>query len=276
MTFPLTLMAVHAHPDDESSSTGGILARYSAEGVRTIVVTCTNGEYGDAPGEIKPGEDGHDPELVAKIRRAELETACEILGVSQLEMLGYHDSGMSDWAYQKDDLAFCNVELGVAAARVAALIDHYQPQVVVTYDENGGYGHPDHIQAHRVTMAALELSPGPAKVYLTARRRADFERLRQLLKAQGVELPAPPPPDPKRDEEQARREARITTAVDLGPHAEQKRAALTAHASQLHNIRWLQLAPQAIDGLFSRETFIRHYDTTSAPVPEDDLFAGLR
>ncbi|HET6817539.1 MAG TPA: PIG-L family deacetylase [Mycobacteriales bacterium] len=276
MTLPLTLMAVHAHPDDESSSTGGVLARYSAEGVRTVVVTCTNGEYGDAPGEIKPGQPGHDPQLVAKIRKAELETACEILGVTHLEMLGYHDSGMSDWTYQQDDLAFCNVELEVAAARVAALIEQYQPQVVVTYDDNGGYGHPDHIQAHRVTMAALGLSPSPAKVYLTARRRADWQRLRQLLEEQGVELPAPPPPDPQREEEQARREARISTAVDLGAYAERKRAALTAHASQLHNIRWLRLAPPAMDGLFSRETFIRHHDTTGAPTPEDDLFAGLR
>src|SRR5256714_15420837 len=100
MTTPLTLMAVHAHPDDESSSTGGVLARYSAEGVRTVVVTCTNGELGDAPGGIKPGDAGHDETEVARIRLGELEQACETLGVEHLELLGYHDSGTVDWIHQ--------------------------------------------------------------------------------------------------------------------------------------------------------------------------------
>src|SRR4030081_2401341 len=100
MSTPLTLMAVHAHPDDESSSTGGILARYADEGLRTIVRTSTNGEDGDAPGGIKPGEEGHDPEVVARIRRGELERACALLGVYRVELLGYHDSGMADWDYR--------------------------------------------------------------------------------------------------------------------------------------------------------------------------------
>src|SRR3954471_17866430 len=97
MDRPLTLMAVHAHPDDESSSTSGVLARSAAEGIRTVVVTCTNGELGDAPGGIKPGEASHDEQEVARIRRAELEAACVLLGVSDLELLGYQDSGMDDW-----------------------------------------------------------------------------------------------------------------------------------------------------------------------------------
>src|SRR3954468_2616524 len=101
MGTPLTLMAVHAHPDDESSSTGGVLARYSDEGVRTVLVTCTNGECGDGPGHVKPGEDGHDQEAVAKTRLAELDRAAEILGVGHLETLGYHDSGMPDWPYRE-------------------------------------------------------------------------------------------------------------------------------------------------------------------------------
>src|SRR3954447_24599836 len=100
MSSPLTLMAVHAHPDDESSSTGGVLAMYADEGVRTIVVTCTNGELGDAPGGVKPGDDGHDEADVAAIRLAELDTACTILGVGALEKLGYQDSGMVDWPYK--------------------------------------------------------------------------------------------------------------------------------------------------------------------------------
>ena len=100
MADNLTLMAVHAHPDDEASSTGGVLARYSAEGVRTVVVTCTNGEFGDAPGGIKPGADGHDEQEVAEIRLAELRESAKHLGVTDLELLGYHDSGMVEWDYK--------------------------------------------------------------------------------------------------------------------------------------------------------------------------------
>src|SRR5437899_4253602 len=109
MASPLTLMAVHAHPDDESSSTGGVLARYAAQGVRTVVVTCTNGELGDGPGGVKPGEPGHDPEAVAATRLAELAESCRLLNVTHSERLGYRDSGMSDWDYQGHADAFCNV-----------------------------------------------------------------------------------------------------------------------------------------------------------------------
>jgi len=118
MADNLTLMAVHAHPDDEASSTGGVLARYSAEGVRTIVVTCTNGEFGDAPGGIKPGADGHDEQEVAEIRLAELRESAKHLGVTDLELLGYHDSGMVEWEYKDRPDAFCNVPLDDVAARI--------------------------------------------------------------------------------------------------------------------------------------------------------------
>ncbi len=93
----LTLIAVHAHPDDEASSTGGILARYAAEGIRTVLVTCTDGALGDGHEATKPGESGHDEAWVVAKRRQELEKSCEILGVSSLEMLGYRDSGMIGW-----------------------------------------------------------------------------------------------------------------------------------------------------------------------------------
>src|SRR6476646_10640153 len=147
MVTPLTLMAVHAHPDDESSSTGGVLARYADEGLRTVVVTCTNGELGDAPGGIKPGDEGHDETEVARIRLRELERACETLG--------YHDSGMLDWEHKDRPDVFCNVPVDEAAERLSELFDRYQPDVVVTYDELGGYDHPDHIHASRVAMAAV-------------------------------------------------------------------------------------------------------------------------
>src|SRR5439155_9538541 len=114
----LTLMAVHAHPDDESSSTGGILARYAGEGMRTVPLTCTNGEYGHGPNHAKPGEDGHVPDAVAKTRLAELEVACEHLGVGHLELLGYHDSGMPDWTFKDADHVFCNAPLSEPVGRL--------------------------------------------------------------------------------------------------------------------------------------------------------------
>ncbi len=149
MAETLTLMAVHAHPDDEASSTGGMLAQYSAQGIRTIVVTCTNGEFGDAPGQVKPGQDGHDEEAVAQLRLSELRESCKILGVTHLELLGYHDSGMPEWDYRNRPDAFCNVPLEVISARIVELIERYRPQVVVSYDPDGAYQHPDHIQAAR-------------------------------------------------------------------------------------------------------------------------------
>src|SRR5215469_648958 len=109
--MPLTLMAVHAHPDDEVISTGGALARYAAEGVQTVVVTCTDGSQGFGPGGILPGQPGHDLDAVAATRRSELTRSCSALGVSDLETLGYRDSGMAGWAGNDEPSAFCNAPL---------------------------------------------------------------------------------------------------------------------------------------------------------------------
>lgn len=168
MPRELTLMAVHAHPDDEVLSTGGILARYAAEGVRTVLVTCTNGEQGDGPGGVKPGEPGHDAEEVARRRLAELRESARPArhrppGAARLPRLRHAGLAAND-----DPAAFANVPLDGAAGRLAELMERHRPQVVVTYDENGGYGHPDHIQAHRIAVAAAERSGIPDKLYYTA------------------------------------------------------------------------------------------------------------
>ena len=272
----LTLMAVHAHPDDESSSTGGVLARYSGEGVRTVLVTCTNGELGDGPGHVKPDEEGHDQQEVARTRLGELEIACRHLGVAHLELLGYHDSGMADWRHRHRDEVFCNVAVEVAAARLGRLFEQYRPDVVVTYDDNGGYNHPDHLQAHHITVAATEATGIPSKLYFTARRARDWERMRAMMSEMGVESPLPPTPDPERQQRMAAAEQRITTAVDVASVADRKRAALAAHASQLDQSWWVKFPREAFADVFGEETFIRACDTTGAPVPETDLFAGLR
>ena len=276
MGTPLTLMAVHAHPDDESSSTGGILARYADEGIRTVVVTCTNGELGDAPGGIKPGADGHDEDEVARIRIGELERATETLGVTHLELLGYHDSGMSDWEHRDRPDVFCNVSVDDASLRLAVLFEQYHPDVVVTYDEAGGYDHPDHVHASRVTMAAVTRTGIPRKAYFTAFRRTMFEQFRAIIEEQGGDVSEFPEPDPEQLRTMEAVEARITTSIDVRGVVERKHLALATHASQIDESFWSRLPAEAFGTIFGEESFIRAHDTTGAPTPETDLFAGLR
>ena len=266
----LTLMAVHAHPDDEASSTGGILARYAAEGVRTVLVTCTNGELGDAPGGPKPGEEGHDEDAIVALRRQELDESCRILGVSNLELLGYRDSGMMGWETNDAPGAFWHVAVEEAAARLGELMRRYRPDVVVTYDSYGFYGHPDHIQAHRITVAAMDLVGLSAKLYCPTIRRSRLAQFRERTAQTGVELPAV---DPDRfgsaDED-------VAATIDCRPWADAKRAALAAHASQSDNIFFLRYPPEVFAEMFGTEEFIRLRDSTGTPTPESDLFAGLR
>lgn len=173
-------MAVHAHPDDESTSTGGILARYALQGVKTVVVTCTDGRFGDGPGGVKPGEDGHDSQEVANIRQGELRHACEHLGVSHLELLGYHDSGMAGWDSQHREGAFCGVPVESAASRIAQLIECYQPQVVVTYEPHSTC-HPDHIHTARVATYAVDAGQVATKLYYKAHGSSYWRRLNRAF-----------------------------------------------------------------------------------------------
>ena len=276
MAETLTMMAVHAHPDDEASSTGGVLAAYSAQGIRTVVVTCTNGEFGDAQGGVKPGEDGHDEEQVARQRLAELRESVAILGVTNLELLGYHDSGMPDWDYKDRPDAFCNIPLAEVAARISALIERYRPQVLVTYDDRGPYQHPDHLHASRCAQAAFADSGIPAKLYLSAIRGSDWQRVWDALRELGADVPDFEEADPEIRRRGAASEERITTTVDIRPVLGRKRDALFAHGSQISE-SWFSKLPQDVaEATFGRESFIRVSDITGAPLPEDDLFAGLR
>jgi LmbE family N-acetylglucosaminyl deacetylase len=276
MAETLTMMAVHAHPDDEASSTGGVLATYSAQGIRTVVVTCTNGEFGDAPDGVKPGQEGHDEQAVAEQRLAELRKSCEILGVTNLELLGYHDSGMPDWEYKDRPDAFCNIPLADVAARITGLIERYQPQVLISYDDNGPYQHPDHLHASRAAQAAFADSGIPAKLYLSAMRGSEWRKIWEALREAGEEVPNWEDADPEIIRKGIESEQRITTTIDIWPVLSRKRDALFAHGSQMQD-SWFSKLPQEIaESAFGREFFIRASDSTGAPVPEDDLFVGLR
>jgi LmbE family N-acetylglucosaminyl deacetylase len=273
---PLTLMAVHAHPDDEATGTGGVLAKAAAEGVRTVLVTCTDGSCGDAPGGIKPGEPGHDPAAVVEMRTIELQKSCEILGVAHLELLGYADSGMEGWPQNDAPGSFWSTPVEDGAAKLAELIDRYSPDVIVTYDENGFYGHPDHIQTHRITMAAYEQSGSTAKLYwgtFPHSKMAEFDR---TLREAGVADWDEELPDDEGRIQIGVPDEQVTTWVDTTAYGEQKFGALGAHASQSESIFFLQLGVETFTRLMGMETFIRVRDTTDAPLPECDLFDGLR
>ena len=271
-------MAVHAHPDDEATGTGGVLAKAAAEGIRTVLVTCTDGGCGDGPDGVKPGEPGHDPAAVAAFRRKELDASCAILGIEHVELLDYADSGMVGWATNDAPGSFWSTPVDEAAARLAELIERSRPDVVVTYDENGFYGHPDHIQAHRVTMAAVAMTgrttATPAKVYWTTVPRTSMLEFGRMMREQG--LVPDDAPDFEEMPDFGVPDDEVTTWVDVREYAERKRAAMAAHASQSDSAMFLAMPPEVFSTVMGAETFLRIQDSTGAALPEDDLFAGLR
>jgi LmbE family N-acetylglucosaminyl deacetylase len=278
-------MAVHAHPDDEAISTGGVLARYAAEGIRTVLVTCTDGGCGDGPGGIKPGDDGFDRDAVVAERRKELVRSCEVLGISDQESLGYADSGMMGWPQNDEPGSFWSTPIERPAAELAELLRRYEPQVVVTYDAKGFYGHPDHIQAHRITMNATEATGIPRKVYFTAVPRSAMLEFGRRLQELGLDLSgadgneggdAAGDGESGPPEEWATPDDEVTTVVDVSAVTDKKYDSLSAHASQADNLFFLRMGRDVFSELMGRESFVRAVDRTGVPLPEDDLFAGLR
>ena len=281
---PPTLLCVHPHPDDESIACGGVLARAADQGLRTVVVTCTGGEEGDNLAGIDLGG-----ESLVTHRRRELAAALAVLGVAQHHWLGYRDSGMAGLASNDHPDSFHRAEVGEAAARLAALIRAERPQVVVSDDEHGTYGHPDHVQAHRVTVAAVALAADPgaavegapwrvAKRYVHTLGRGRLLAVHRALLDAGL-------PSPFGDAGLERVEdlalgtddAAVTTEVDVRAWLPAKRAALAAHASQIGPDSFFLNTPDALaEQMFGSEQFV--LEDGGLPVVgqlEDDLFAGL-
>ncbi|MDS1272421.1 PIG-L family deacetylase [Lipingzhangella sp. LS1_29] len=269
----LTVMAVHAHPDDEVLGTGGALARYAAEGVRTVLVTCTDGRQGDGPNGVKPGEAGHDGDQVALLRESELDTSAKALGIAHVERLGYHDSGMDGWDTNHHPEAFANVAVAVAAERLAELVRHYQPQVVITYDANGGYGHPDHIQAHRITHAATAATGIPRKLYHSVLRRSVMDELAAYVVEGNEDTDGE---DISEDDDMGVTDEEVTALLDVTDHVPAKRTALEAHASQGDSAFLLGLPESLQHRLFAEEAYQLQSSTVPTPDREDDLLTGLR
>ncbi len=286
--MPRTLLAVHAHPDDESSKGAGALARYADEGVRTVVVTCTGGEAGDIlnPAMDQPGNLERMPEL----RRQELARALEILNVSQHYFLGYRDSGMPDSEWNQHPAAFAQADLDEAVGRLVEVIRRERPQVLLTYDETGGYPHPDHIRTHEISVAAFDAAGRagrypdagppfqPLKLYYHASStRQRLETLHKGALERGIESPYGEWLE-RWDEEAGPddREPVITTQVDVAKWIPQARDALIAHATQIDpNGSWFAIPDEVLAEVYPWDdyTLVRSLVPTSNP--EADLFAGL-
>ena len=269
MSDRLTLMTVHAHPDDETITTGGIMAKYAAESVRVVCVTSNKGENGKIFVPELDTPENHA--RLAEIREIELARALAHLGAIEHRWLGYRDSGMMGWPSNDTPSAFWHADVTAAAVRLGALIERFRPQVVVTYDENGFYGHPDHIQAHRVTVRACEATGIPDKLYYPAVPVSAIPRMAALLAARGVEVP-----DDLADAPFGTPDELIGAVVDCGVVAGAKFDSLAAHASQAENIFFLSLGKELFAELFTEEAFVRARDRTGASGRETDLFAGLR
>ena len=245
-----TAVFFHAHPDDETITTGGTMAKMAAEGHRVVLVTATGGELGEFPeGFLDPGED------LAQRRSRELESACAVLGVARRVSLGFHDSGMAGTPANDAEGSFWRTDVDEAATALAAILAEEAAEVLSIYDEHGGYGHPDHIQVHRVGVRAAELAATP-RLYMATINRAHFLRLAAQAADFGVELPESEVPELS---ELGVEEERITTAVDVQAFLDAKRRAMEAHASQIAETSFfLAVPPEAFAVMWGTEWYVRH------------------
>ncbi|XVV13674.1 mycothiol conjugate amidase Mca [Actinoplanes sp. CA-131856] len=287
MAEQLRLMAVHAHPDDESSKGAATMAKYVAEGVQVLVATCTGGERGSV---LNPKMDR--PEVLAditNIRRAEMDRAREILGVEQA-WLGFVDSGLpeGDPLPPLPEGCFGLQDPETAAIPLIKLIREFRPHVMTTYDENGGYPHPDHIMCHKISVVAFEAAGDPEKYpelgepwqplklyYNSGWTRARMLALHEGMIAAGLESPYTEWLEKSADRED--RGDKITTRVEVGEYFEIRDEALRAHATQVDpDGFWFKIPLELQQKVWPTEDFELARSLVDSPVPESDLFAGVR
>jgi len=244
-----TIAFFHAHPDDEAIATAGTMAALSDEGHRVVLVTATRGELGEIPeGMLRPGE------TLADRRLEELTEACRILGVARQTYLDYLDSGMAGEASNDRPGSFAGADIDEAAAVLAGILAEEAADVLVTYDEHGGYGHPDHVQVHRVGMRAAELADTPV-VYMATMNRDFMRSLGDQIESSEWE-----PPEGSTDGMDTMGEpaSRLTTEVDVTRWLDRKRQAMTAHASQISETSFfLAMPPDVFSTVWGHEWYIR-------------------
>jgi LmbE family N-acetylglucosaminyl deacetylase len=267
-----TLVSFHAHPDDECIGTGGVMARAAEEGHRVVLVVATRGEHGEVvDGFLEPGE------RLGDRREREVHAAAEVLGVARVAFLGYTDSGMMGTATNDAPESFWQADVEDAAARLAAVLTEEGADVLTVYDDNGGYGHPDHIQVHRVGVRAAELA-GTPEVYEATMNRDEMRAMFAEARDQGLDLGDDAPAEAELEAEAASfgvPAEQLTTCVDVTRWLPTKRAAMRAHASQIaESSFFLAMPDDAFARAFGREWFTRR--GTPLPVAEvDGWLAGL-
>ncbi len=242
-----TIVCFHAHPDDEAIATGGTMLLASQAGHRVVLVMATRGERGEpVSGVLEPGEE------LWQRRVAETHASAEILGVQRVEFLGYEDSGMVDEASNANPDCFWQADVHEAATRLAAILQEERADVLTIYDPHGGYGHPDHIQVHRVGAEAGELA-GIERVYWSTMNRTHIKRL--IAEApEGFESDDDAPVDP---DQFGMPEAQITHSVDVSGVIETKRRSMAAHASQISpDDFFLTLPDDAFAAAFGTEWYV--------------------
>ena len=273
-------MAVHAHPDDESISTGGILAKYADKGAKTVLVYCTGGEAGDIQNpDFVPPSPGMG---MKEIRRYELEKAVKVLRLGSVHFLDYRDSGMQGTPENKHPEAFAQADMEEATGRLVSIIRQTRPQVIVTYNEKGTYGHPDHIMANRVTLRAFDAAGNPqfkdsqgfapwrpSKLYYTAISKARLRLMAQLARERGEEPTFDPDFLGTPDE-------RIAAIVDVRKYLSRKFDALMFHQSQISPENFFRRIPEEYrEDAFGYEHFECVNGCHSNDKLEEDLFEGL-
>jgi LmbE family N-acetylglucosaminyl deacetylase len=256
-----TVTFFHAHPDDEAIATGGTMASLADQGHRVVLVTATGGELGEVPdGLLRPDE------TLAERRAVELADAARILGAQRQVFLGYEDSGMEGEESASRPGCFATTDVDEAARRLADLLTEESSDVLVTYDEHGGYGHPDHVQVHRVGMAAADLAGTPVLYMATMDRDFMIE-----LRARAAETGMVDEGEMEGADTMGEPGARITTQVAVGPWLDAKREAMRAHASQIAEDSFFLAMPDDVFAtVWGQEWYVR-----VRPEPED-LGGGVR
>ncbi len=258
-----TLVCFHAHPDDEVISTGGTIARAAAQGHRVVLVVATNGDHGEVPDDLGPGE------TLVDRRRAETEASAQVLGIARVVWLGYADSGMTGWEQNAHPESFHLAAPDEAGARLAEILRDESADVLTIYDWHGNYGHPDHIAVHRVGLVAAQLVPGVRVLEATMNRDA-FVRMIEAARAAGAPVGSPDdeqeldvdfdPNGPADDgNPMGTPEAELTLAVDVSAYLDAKRQAMRCHRSQIEDTSFfLQMPDDAFAQSFGTEWFIEH------------------
>ncbi|MEU0795191.1 N-acetyl-1-D-myo-inositol-2-amino-2-deoxy-alpha-D-glucopyranoside deacetylase [Amycolatopsis sp. NPDC005961] len=275
---PRRLLLVHAHPDDESITTGATIARYAAEGAEVTVVTCTLGEEGEIMAGLPElaGLGAWAADQLGGYRVSELKAACAALGVSRHRYLGgigrWRDSGMAGTPSAAHPRAFTGGSVDEQAAQLAEILDEVRPQVVVTYDSFGGYGHPDHVRAHEITMAAAPGAESVTRVFHTVASSDAVRAGLAALRAGETEYPVPPD-----DELPVTPDEEITTRLDVAAYVPAKLAALRAHATQLAvvdgDVPYFALTNRLAQPIPAYDSFVLAHGPAEGAA--DDLFGGL-